>query len=281
MKLCLTDHSALFVLPCLKHTQRRITKQRQTNVAKAFFNEITELDLCSVVTTQGKQNEACKTNCDIVYGSSLIFPPAFFSVTWRNTMADALAACFCFVKIYSQWCVFRQKKKKRPDSSLKLSSPALRNDKGESWSSPSLYAFSSVSLMCLSGAVEEQNSKSIKQLVYPSPWLSPGKIYWLQQQPEHTGTSSFLRGWLDIESHTGPWAWYYHRAQECHLERHGGLFPLPHFMSEGADLFQRLTTNPPALEAVLWNGSSFLINSDLLIFTETSLRFYSIFLLSF
>lgn len=195
MKLCLTDHSALFVLPCLKHTQRCITKQRQTNVAKAFFNETTELDLCSVVTTQGKQNEACKTNCDIVYGSSVIFPPAFFSVTRRNTMADALAACSCFVKIYSQWFVFRQKKKKT-DSSLKLSSPALRNDKGESWSSPSLYAFSSVSLMCLSGAVEEQNSKSIKQLVYPSPWLSPGKIYWLQQQPEHTGISSFVVGWI-------------------------------------------------------------------------------------
>lgn len=183
--------------------------------------------------------------------------------------------------IASDVCLGKKKEKKRPDSSLKLSSPALRNDKGESWSSPSLYAFSSVSLMCLSGAVEEQNSKSIKQLVYPSPWLSPGKIYWLQQQPEHTGTSSFLRGWLDIESHTGPWAWYYHRAQACHLERHGGLFPLPHFMSEGADLFQCLTTNPPALEAVLWNGGSFLINSDLLIFTETSLRFYSIFLLSF
>lgn len=54
--------------------------------------------------------------------------------------------------------------------------------------------------MCLSGAVLKQNSKSIQQLVHPSLWLSPGKIYWMQLQPWHAGTSSFLHGWLDTES---------------------------------------------------------------------------------
>ncbi len=80
---------------------------------------------------------------------------------------------------------------------------------------------SPVSLMCLSVAVVEQNSKSIKQLVHPSRWLSPGKIYWLRQQPGHTGTSSFLCGWPETESHTGPPAWYDHRAEACRLGEAG------------------------------------------------------------
>lgn len=106
----------------------------------------------------------------------------------------------------------------RPVTSLKLNVPALKNNNGECWSSAGECSFS---LMCLSGAVVEQNSKSIKQLVHPIPWLSPGKIYWLRQQLGHTETSSFLHGWLDIESHTGPWAWCCHRAQACHLSGAG------------------------------------------------------------
>lgn len=100
--------------------------------------------------------------------------------------------------------------------------------------------------MCLSGAVVEQNSKSIKQLVHLSPWLSPGKIYWLRQQLGHTRTSSFLCGWLDTESH----------------------------MSERPDLFHmsHYQTSSSGSSAVQWNSA--LINSDLLIFTEISLRFY-------
>lgn len=68
------------------------------------------------------------------------------------------------------------------------------------------HVLSPVSLMCLSGAVVGQNSKSIKQLVHPSPWRSPGKIYWLRQQPRHTGTSSFfswLAGYLELHRSMG------------------------------------------------------------------------------
>lgn len=60
------------------------------------------------------------------------FPPVSPSITWRNTSADALTACSLFVKIYSRWSVFRQKKERkkrnseRPLTPLKLSFPAFR-----------------------------------------------------------------------------------------------------------------------------------------------------------
>lgn len=119
--------------------------------------------------------------------------------------------------------------------------------------------------MCLSGAVMKQNSKSIKQLVHPSPWLSPGKIYWVR----HTGTSPFLCGWLDTESHTGPQARCYHRAQPS--ERGWNIKVCSHRICQRGLTFSTCLTQPPppALEAVLWSGSSFLSSSDLLIFSES------------
>lgn len=131
--------------------------------------------------------------------------------------------------------------------------------------------------MCLSGAVVEQNSKSIKQLVHPSPWLSPGKIYWLRQQPGHTGTSSFLCGWLDTEGHTGPGAWDYHGAEACYLRAcaGGNMKVCSHFTCQRGLTFSTcFTAEPPALEALLWNSSSFLSNSDWLIFSEIFIWFY-------
>lgn len=120
--------------------------------------------------------------------------------------------------------------------------------------------------MCLSGAVMKQNSKSIKQLVHPSPWLSPGKIYWVWQQPQHMGTSSFLCGWLDIEIHTGPWAWRFHRAQPS--EWRWNIKVCPYHICQRGLTFSTSPNNPPALEAVLWNGSSVLSSSDLFILSE-------------
>lgn len=167
------------------------------------FNEITKLDLCAVVTRE--QNEECGTDIPVYCFVSCSLPPpgeTHQQMCWQHVL--------CFWKfIACNVCLYFLKK-------------VFRSDKCEHSSSTGPYAFFLVSLMCLSGAVLEQNFKSIKQLVHPSPWLSPGKIYWLRQEPGHTRTSSFLRSWLDTESCTGPWVWYNHRVQACNQ----GLIPL-------------------------------------------------------
>lgn len=75
-----------------------------------------------------------------------------------------------------------------------------------------------------------------------------------------------LCGRLDIESHTGLSTGLMLRRGSAIWEglEHQGLFPAN--MSERPDLFHN---TPPAVEAVLWSGSSFLSRRDLLIFSET------------
>lgn len=110
--------------------------------------------------------------------------------------------------------------------------------------------FSSVSLMCLSAAVEERNSK-IDKAISTSPLpprLSAGEIYRLQQPPGHTGTSSFLHDWPSTEIQTGlspgnSVGVYSHRPSPC----------------------RRLVTNHRTLQAAPRNCSSFRISGDPLI----------------
>lgn len=126
---------------------------------------------------------------------------------------------------------------------------------------------SPLSLWCVYQVLSgEQNSESIKQLVHPSPRLSPGKIYWLQQHPGHMGTSSFFRGWLNIKSHNGPRAWYYHRAQACQLKR---CIPIiPSHVRGGWPFSFSHRLQHHHLQFKRQYCSSFLINSNLWIFTK-------------
>lgn len=63
-----------------------------------------------------------------------------------------------------------------------------------------------------------------------------------------------------------------------HLSRvvHQGLFPS--YMSERPDLSRMSQKSPPVLEAVLWNGGSFLISSDMSSLFETYMYFFLLFL---
>ena len=113
------------------------------------------------------------------------------------------------------------------------------------------YTFSFVSRWCVyQVSVEEQNMKTIMQLPHPNLWLSPGKIYWLQQHlfiQEHN--HSFVVDWISRPTQV-------HRLDAITVHRDDIQWGMelcscyPIYVRE-ADLFPHSPTNSPCPETIL------------------------------
>lgn len=174
-------------------------------------------------------------------------------------------------------CVQAQKKNSTQGQSphWSLVSPVHRKDQGESWSTPGPYAFSpclpDVFIRCCRRA-----KLQINKAISTSQPLTLTREDLLVATAARAHRDLIISLWLAGYWEPHPWAWYHHRAEACHLRGAGISRSALILHVRQAWLFSTgLSTNLQDLEAPLWSGSSFLINNDLLILSESSSSLYS------